>query len=114
MDHTIEFKLIFMKISLFIFILCFCNVLIAAIPSPIASIILSEPVVSKNITHVTETDLNSEFYTVQTTKEAVQCRQIPDKKYEYFNVSDPIIPFTQNNLIFYITFYDEGTSTINL
>lgn len=114
MNHKITLKLIFVKITLFIFILCLCNDLYAAIPSPIASIILSEPVVSKNLTHFTVTDPNSEPYTVQSTKDGVQCRQIPDKKYAYFNVSDAIIPLTQNNLIFYITFYDEGTSTINL
>src|SRR5665647_996985 len=38
----------------------------------------------------------------------------PGKKYAYFNVDDATIPSTQKNLIFYITFYDEGTSSISL
>jgi len=73
--------------------------------SPVASIVLSDPPVSVNLVHFTITDPTAEAYTVQTVKSGVQCRQIPEKKYAYFNVDDATIPSTQNNLIFYITFF---------
>ncbi|HWS01459.1 MAG TPA: T9SS type A sorting domain-containing protein [Prolixibacteraceae bacterium] len=82
--------------------------------TPVASIVLSDPAVSNYLTHFTVTDPANEPYTIQTTKDGVQCRQIPEKKYGYFNVDDATISSTQNNLIFYITFFDEGTGSISL
>ena len=82
--------------------------------TPVASIILSDPAVSTNLTHYTVTDPTNESYTIQTTKDGVQCRQIPTGKYAYFRVDDATIPSTQNNLIFYINFYDEGAGTFSL
>jgi hypothetical protein len=105
-------KTIKVKAYLLILLLCFIKVLNAA--TPVASIVLSDPFVSNNLTHFTVTDPNNEPYTIQTIKNGVQCRQIPEKKYAYFNVDDVIIPAIQNNLIFYITFFDEGTSSISL
>ena len=95
-----------------IFFLCVTKVLNAA--TPVASILFSDPVVSNNLTHFTVTDPNNEPYTIQTTKDGVPCRQIPATKYAYFNADDAAILSTQKNLIFYITFYDEGTSSISL
>jgi hypothetical protein len=92
--------------------LCLTKVINAT--TPVASILLSDPFVSNNLTHFTVTDPSNEPYTIQTTKAGFQCRQIPDKKYAYFNVDDAIIPSSQNNLIFYITFFDEGTSSFSL
>ncbi len=100
------------KACLLVLLLCFIKILNAA--SPVASIVLSDPFLSNNLTHFTVTDPANEPYTIQTIRDGVQCRQIPDTKYAYFNVDDATIPSTQNNLIFYITFYDEGTSSINL
>lgn len=97
---------------LLVMCLCFIKVLNAA--NPVASLVLSDPVVSNKLTHFTVTDPGNEPYTIQTTKDGIQCRQIPNTKYAYFNVDDATILSNQNNLIFYITFFDEGTSTLNL
>ena len=106
------FKTMKFKTFLLILFLCFIKVLNGA--TPVASIVLSDPAVSNNLIHFTVTDPNNEPYSIQTIRDGVQCRQIPDKKYAYFNVDEATIPSTQNNLIFYITFFDEGTSSINL
>lgn len=82
--------------------------------TPVASIVFSAPVVSNNLTHYTTTSTSNESYTVQTTIADVACRQIPPSKYGYFNVSDVVIPSTQANLIFNITFFDETSNKINL
>ena len=95
-----------------IFLICFVRILNAA--PPVASIVLSDPIVSNNITLVNSTIPSSESYTVPTTIDGAQCRQIPNSKYAYFRVNDTTIPSTQNNLLFYITFYDEGTGTFSL
>ena len=100
------------KACLLVLFLCFIKVLNAA--TPVASIVLSDPAVSNKLTHFTVTDPTNEPYTIQTTRDGVQCRQIPDKKYGYFNVDDATIPSTENNLLFFITFFDEGTSNISL
>jgi len=100
------------KTCLLVLFLCFIKILNAT--TPVASIMLSDPFVSNKLTHFTVTDPANEPYTIQTTRDGVQCRQIPEKKYAYFNVDDTTIPSTQNNLIFYVTFYDEGTSSISL
>jgi hypothetical protein len=94
-------------------LLLFCAEFIFA-ADPVASIILSDPIVSNKLNLFIVSDPSAEAYTIQTTKDGVQCRQIPDKKYAYFNVDDATIPSNVNNLIFYITFYDEGTGNFNL
>ena len=93
------------------FLIGFINLMNAA--SPVASIILSDPPVSNNLTHYTVTDPNNEPYTIQTTKGGLDCRLIPDKKYGYFRADDTTFPSTENNLIFTITFFDEGTGTFS-
>ena len=103
-----------MKVRTWLLILLICSIKVLNAATPVASILLSDPAVSNKLTHFTVTDPTNEPYTIQTTRDGVQCRQIPDKKYAYFNADDTTIPSTQNNLIFYITFYDEGTSSISL
>ena len=82
--------------------------------TPVASIVFSNPIVSNNLTHTITSSTTSEAYTVQTTKNGIGCRQISLSKYGYFNVNDAVIPSTQTNLIFNITFFDEGNPKINL
>ena len=82
--------------------------------TPVATIALSNPFVANKLTHYTVVDPALEPYTLQTSKGGVACRQISSGKYAYFNVDDLTIPSTQNNLIFTVTFFDEGTSNFNL
>ena len=103
-----------MKVKAFLLVLFLIFIKLLNAATPVASIVLSDPFVSNNLTHFTVTDPANEPYTIQTTKDGVQCRQIPNTKYAYFRADDATIPSTQNNLLFYITFFDEGTSTINL
>ena len=78
--------------------------------TPVATIALSNPFVANKLTHYTVVDPTLEPYTLQTSKGGVACRQISSVKYAYFNVDDLTIPSTQNNLLFTVTFFDEGTS----
>ena len=78
-----------------------------------ASIVLSNPFVSNNLTHFTVTDPGNEPYTVQTTIGGQDCRQIPGSKYGYFNVNDAAVGAAQNNLIFTIAYYDSGTDDLS-
>lgn len=93
------------------FVIGFFNQVIAATPD--ASITFSIPTASNKLTHYTVTDPNNEPYTVQTTKGGLDCLLIPDKKYGYFRADDTTFPSTENNLIFTITFFDEGTGTFS-
>jgi hypothetical protein len=95
-------------------IMSFLLVLSTNAATPVASIVLSDPFVSNNLTHYTVTDPGNEPYTVKTTKGGLQCIHIPSNKYGYFNANDATIPSNQNNLIFYITYFDEGTGNLNL
>jgi len=90
-----------------------CFNLVNAEP-PVAYIFLSNPAVSNKMTQYTDNNSNAEAYTIQTTKDGVQCREIPTSKYAYFRVDDATILSTDNKLLFYITFFDEGTNTFNL
>ena len=78
----------------------------------VASLELSSPPVENNLTHFTVTDPNNEPYTIQTVIDGVQCRQIPGTKYGYFNAGS-VISTTDNNLIFHITFYDQGKDNLS-
>ncbi len=81
--------------------------------TPVASIVLSNPPVTNNITHVFSSSTTSESYTLSATIGGLVCRQIPPSKYAYFRVDDVAIPSTQNKLIVNITFFDEGNTDIN-
>ncbi len=107
-------KLCEMKKSVFFLLIVLLSLgLISAMKAlPQASIVLSNPFVINNLTHYTVTDVNDEPYTIQTTIGALDCRQIPGSKYGYFNVNDAAIPSAQNNVIFTITYYDQGSDDI--
>jgi hypothetical protein len=107
-----KIKMAINKTIVCVLFICFVRILNAA--TPVASIVLSDPIVSNNITLVNSTIPSSESYTIPTTIDGAQCRQIPNSKYAYFRVNDATIPSTQNNLIFYISFYDEGTGSFSL
>ena len=95
----------------FLVLLSFCvSILNAA--SPAASIVLSNPFVTNNLILYTVADPNNEPYTIETTIGGLDCRQIPGSKYAYFNANDATILSTQNNLIFTITYYDQGTDNL--
>jgi len=112
LQKIIGYESMKIKTCLLMMLVCFAKGLDAA--TPVASLLMSDPAVSNKLTHFTVTDPTNEPYTIQTTKDGVQCRQIPEKKYGYFNVDDATIPSTANNLLFFITFFDEGTSSISL
>lgn len=80
--------------------------------TPVASIVLSNTVVSNHLTHFTVTDPGNEPYTIQTSIGGLECRQIPGSKYGYFNVDDATIGTVQNNLIVTLTYYDNGTDDL--
>lgn len=82
--------------------------------TPVASIVLSVPAVSTNLTHYATTATTAEGYTVQMTMGNLDCRMISVGKYAYFNVNDLTIPSTQNNIIFNVTYFDEGLDRISL
>ena len=99
-------KNIFLSIILCLFFFMKVNAQI------IASIELSNPPVENNLTHFTVTDPNNEPYTIQTIIDSVQCRQIPGTKYGYFNAGS-VIASTDHNLIFHITFFDQGKDNLS-
>ncbi len=97
-----------LKLVAFLFFLIFFSKTYSQI---IASLELSNPPVENNLTHFTVTDPNIEPYTIQTVNGGEPCREIPKSKYGYFNAGS-VIASTDNNLIFHITFYDQGTDNI--
>ena len=76
--------------------------------TPVASIILSNPVEENNISLVVNTNPGAEAYTQFTTKDGKDCLFIPLKKYAYFRVNDATITPGDNNLIVEISYFDEG------
>jgi hypothetical protein len=76
--------------------------------TPVASIILSNPVIENNISLVVNTNPGAEAYTQFTTKDGKDCLFIPLKKYAYFRVNDATISPGDNNLIVEISYFDEG------
>lgn len=82
--------------------------------TPVASLVFTVPSVANNLTFVFNNTASAEAYSLPATKAGVACRQIPISKYGYFNVNDATIPSTVTNLIFNITFFDEGNHKINL
>lgn len=102
----------FYKTIVYTLLLGFLHIMNAATPD--ATITFSNPIVSNKLTHVIVTDPNNEPYTIQTAKGGLDCRQIPSGKYGYFRADDTSFPSTENNLIFTITFFDEGTGVFNL
>ncbi len=81
---------------------------------PIAWVELSEPQQGYMLRHIVKNDPNDEPYNVQTEKGGKPCIFIPKTKYAYFDVNDGILEENENNLIFRITFYDEGHEQLKL
>lgn len=98
--------------SLVLFVLSSTVTFFAEAANPVASIVLTDPVVSNHLTHFTVTDPNNEPYTIQTTIGGLECCQIPGSKYGYFNVDDATVASTENNLIITLTYYDNGTDDL--
>lgn len=82
--------------------------------TPVASIAFTVPTVANNLSFVFNNTASAEAYSLADTKAGIACRQIPISKYGYFNINDATIPSTVANLIFNITFFDEGSHRINL
>ena len=98
--------------NLKILTLIFCFVFFTKANAQIvASLELSNPPVENNLTHYTVTDPNNEPYTIQTVMGGQQCREIPKTKYGHFNAGS-VIASTDKNLIFHITFYDNGSDNM--
>lgn len=100
------------KFILFAILLYFSSFSKALTITPVASLVLSSPVVSSKLTHFTSTNTTNSAYTTQTTIGGSACRQIAIGKYAYFNVDDLTIDSTKNNLIFCVTYYDSGVGTL--
>jgi hypothetical protein len=83
-----------------------------ASPSPVASIIFSNPVDENNISLVVNTNPGAEAYTEFTTRGGENCLFIPLGKYAYFRVNDATITPNDNNLIVEITYFDEGLGSL--
>jgi hypothetical protein len=81
---------------------------------PVASIVLSSPVEENKISLYTNNNPDAEAYTELTTKAGEECLYIPAKKYAYFRVDDATISEDKHNLIFKITYLDEGFGTLAL
>jgi len=75
---------------------------------PVASVVLTNPAEENNISLFVNSNPNAEAYTEFTSIGGKECIYIPDGKYAYFRVDDSVIPSDQNELIFKITYFDEG------
>ncbi len=64
-------------LSLLLFVLLSGEAFVAKAANPVASIVLTNTVVSNHLTHFTVTDPNNEPYTIQTAIGGLECRQIP-------------------------------------
>jgi hypothetical protein len=83
--------------------------------SSIAWVQLGEPQQTHNLSFLVKEDPNDEPYSVLTTKDGVVCRYIPSNyKYGYFYADDEVIPSDVSDLIFKVTYYDEGRSNLML
>ncbi|HKJ78315.1 MAG TPA: hypothetical protein VKA10_02220, partial [Prolixibacteraceae bacterium] len=81
---------------------------------PIASITFADPVVENGISLYQNSSSNAEAYTEFVTKGDQTCLYIPGNKYGYFRVDESVIPEDLNELIFKITYFDEGYGTLAL
>jgi hypothetical protein len=95
-----------------VYFIALCISALTCKAAPVASIILSNPPVTNNLTLYLETNPTNEPYTIQTTIGGWDCRQIPGSKYGYFYADDATIGSSQSNLIFTITYFDNGTDDI--
>lgn len=100
-------KIIFLSLSI-------CFAFSARSATLIAWVDLSTSSQGTNMYHFVKNDPNDEPYTYQTTIGGRTCYHIPAAKYGYFMVDANAVPSTMNNLIFKITYFDEGTGEMKL
>jgi len=81
---------------------------------PVAKIILSDPIEEDNISLVVNSNPDAEAYTELTTKGNQECLYVPPNKYAYFRADDATITANDHELIFKITYFDEGYGTLAL
>ena len=89
-------------------VLFFWITLITQAGTPVASIILTNPPVSDNLT------FTSASSTTQVTYGGFSCRKATTGNYVVFNANDALIPSTQANIVFNISFFDEGYEKFTL
>ncbi len=81
---------------------------------PVAKIVLSNPIQEDNISLVVNSNPDAEAYTELTAKGGQECLYVPASKYAYFRADDATITENDHELIFKITYFDEGYGTLAL
>lgn len=81
---------------------------------PVASIVFMDPVIENNISLVVNTNSSAEAFTEFTSKNGTECLYIPGRKYGYFKVDKSKITEDDHELIFKITYFDEGYGSLTL
>lgn len=102
-------KLILLIITIILFSL---SLNLVAQNTPVASITFSNPIEENNISLVVNTNSNAESYTEFAKKDTTDCLHIPEDKYAYFQANDASISANDHDLIFKITYLDEGYGTL--
>lgn len=105
-----------MKLSqiLFAFFATTVSINIGLANDPVASIIFMDPVIENSISLVLNTNPSAEAYTEFTSKNGTECLYIPTHKYGYFRVDDAAITEDDHELIFKITYFDNGYGSLTL
>ncbi len=84
----------------------------------LVSVTLTNNIMENGIEFLIGTDPNKETYTQAVTKEDNECRLIPTlsekTKYGYFSVDNTLITNADNELVFEITYLDQGTTSLLL
>jgi len=96
-----QFHLLIIFLSLVFSITGFAN-------DPLAKIVFSDPIVEENVSLYVNSGSTAEAYTERTTKGGENCLFVPASKYAYFRVDDATITANDHDLIFKITYFDEG------
>lgn len=101
----------------FRFLITVLSVLVAIpgfVDDPVATITFSDPIDENNISLYTNSNSSAEAYTEFTSIGGKECLYIPGDKYGYFRVDDATISDDDHELIFKITYFDEGFGTLAL
>lgn len=85
-----------------------------AMDDPVASILFSAPLEENNISLFVNSNSSAEAYTERTSIGGNECLYIPGDKYGYFRVNDATISDNDHELIFKITYFDEGFGSLIL
>ena len=102
-----------MKRLFFCVLSCLAAMRLAA-ADMVASLDLTASAQGTDMYHFMKNDPNDEPYTEFVSKGGRRCIHIPATKYGYFRVDDNTVPSTMHNLIFKITYFDEGTGEVKL